>query len=132
MKHYIQVPAYIVLTYRRSNHVVTYACCYIMHAVQLCGWDIGLEITRSQAQCPVVSVAVTVFSLSKELYSHCSSPTSCINGYISPTSTARISVTSPEGAVQDLERPLQRDCLKNAWPMRTNHNSSSLSAIFTY
>ena len=69
-----------------------------------CGWDIGLAIERSRVQCQVVSVAVTVVSLSKELYSHCSSLPSCINGHISPISTVRTSVTYPEGAVQDIRR----------------------------
>ena len=75
-------------------------------AVRLCGWDIGLAIARSRVQCPVVSVAVTVVSLSKELYSHCSSLPSCINRHISPISTMRTSLTYPEGAV-DSERPLR-------------------------
>ena len=67
-------------------------------------------IVRSQAQCPVLSVTVGVVSLqlSKELYSHCSTPLSCINGKICPTKTVRTSVTSPEGAVRDWERPLWR------------------------
>ena len=49
-------------------------------AVQLCGLSIGLTIARSQVRCSAPSVAVAVVSLSKELYSHCSSKPSCING----------------------------------------------------
>ena len=74
-------------------------------AAQLCGLSVGLAIARFQVQCPVPSVVVAVVSLSKELYSHCSSPPSCINGQISPTSTARSSVTFPEGAERGSEKP---------------------------
>ena len=41
------------------------------------GLSIDLEIKRFQVQC---SAGAAVISLSKELYSHCSSPPSCING----------------------------------------------------
>ena len=78
-------------------------------------YAVGTLAWRSQVQCPVVSVAVTVVSLSKELYSHCSSLPSCINGHISPISTVRTSVTYPEGAVQDLERPLRRGLPLKKW-----------------
>ena len=42
-----------------------------------CVSSVGLPITRSLVQCPTAAVVV---SLSKELYSYCSSPPSCING----------------------------------------------------
>ena len=101
-------------------------------AVQLCGWDIGLAIARSQVQCPVVSVAVTVVPLSKELYSHCSSPPSCINGYNSPTSTARTLVTFPKGAVQDSERPLWRGYRKKNSEKVLKINYFTLDCVIQY
>ena len=89
----------------------------IQEAVRLCGLSIGLVIARSQVRCPVPSVAVTVVSLSKELYSHCSSQPSCINGQISLISTARSSVATsveqqPEGAVHNSERPPWREAYR--------------------
>ena len=61
----------------------TYVCMQLSNTAaytQLCGLSIGLAITRFQVQCPVPSVVVAAVSLSNELYSHCSSPPSCING----------------------------------------------------
>ena len=45
-----------------NTEVLTMCQTTVMVQMQLCGWDIGLAIARSQVQCPVVSVAVTVVS----------------------------------------------------------------------
>ena len=55
-------------------------CVCIMRQQESSAWSIGLVTARSQVQCPVVPVAVVVVSLSKKLYSHCSSLPSSING----------------------------------------------------
>ena len=57
-------------------HVCVYVCMWGGGAAVPCGYSISLLIERSHVRCP----AAAVVSSSKELYSHCSSPLSCING----------------------------------------------------